>query len=277
MPDRLRALIYRPGSLGDTLVSLPAIAEIHRRYPEHRLSLLTESHVAGSTRVSPWTILRETGWFDDVYFYSVRPSSAAERWRNATLAMRLRSHGYHDIFSLAPPRTTRQLRVDACIFRGVVGARRYHSACRAAWPPADVDAAHVEHEALRLLRIVDPTASGDSLRTFRLAVPEVDRARGRGLLQELGVRPDQMLVGVGPGSGRSATAWPAERFAAVGSALLGQFRDIVLLAIGGSSERTLCDQLCAAWGPQCAGAVGAARSASRRAREPARVRRLHAR
>ncbi len=251
MPDRLRALIYRPGSLGDTLVSLPAIAEIHRRYPGHRLSLLTESQVAGSTRVSPWTILKETGWFDDVYVYSVRPSSPAERWRNVALAMRLRGTGYHDIFSLAPPRTTRQLRVDSCIFRGVVGARRYHAAQRPAWPVrVDVDPAHVEHEGLRLLRIVDPDASNDSLRTFRLAVPDIDRARARGLLRELGVRPDQMLVGVGPGSGRSATAWPAERFAAVGSALLGQFRNIVLLAIGGSSERSLCDRLCAAWGPR---------------------------
>src|SRR6188508_980661 len=81
MPDRLRTLVYRPGSLGDTLVSLPAIAEIRRRYPEHRLSLLTENQLAGSTRVSPWTILKETGWFEDVYFYSVRPTSAAERWR----------------------------------------------------------------------------------------------------------------------------------------------------------------------------------------------------
>ena len=73
---------------------------------------------------------------------------------------------------------------------------------------------------------------------------------GRGLLNELGVRPDHMLIGVGPGSGRSATAWPAERFAAVGSALLGQFRNLVLLAIGGSREQRLCDELCAAWGPR---------------------------
>jgi len=250
MPDRLRALVYRPGSLGDTLVSLPAIAEIRRRYPEHRLSLLTENQLAGSTRVSPWTILKETGWFEDVYFYSVRPTSAAERWRNVALAMRLRRNAYQEIFSLAPPRTTRQLRVDSCIFRGVVGARRYHSAQHAAWPPSDVDPAQVEHEGLRLLRIVDPDASGDVLRTFRLEVPDIDRAMGRGLLHDLGVRPDQLLVGVGPGSGRSATAWPAERFAAVGSALLREFRNIVLLAIGGSSEQRLCGELCAAWGPR---------------------------
>jgi heptosyltransferase III len=250
MPDSVRGLVYRPGSLGDTLVSLPAIAEIRRRYPEHRLTLLTESQVAGSTRVSPWIILKETGWFEDVCFYVVKPESAADRWHNLSLALRLRGIGYHDIFSLAPPRTTRQLRVDSSIFRGLVGARRYHAARRAAWPPSGVDPAHVEHEGLRLLRIVDPAANGDALDNFRLLVPATEQAIGRGLLNDLGVRPDQMLIGVGPGSGRSATTWPAERFAALGSALLGQFGNMVLLAIGGSRERGLCDELCAAWGPR---------------------------
>jgi heptosyltransferase-3 len=113
-----------------------------------------------------------------------------------------------------------------------------------------VDPAHVEHEGLRLLRIVDPAANGDALDNFRLLVPATEQAIGRGLLNELGVRPDQMLIGVGPGSGRSATTWPAERFAALGSALLDQFGNMVLLAIGGSRERGLCDELCAAWGPR---------------------------
>lgn len=246
-----RALIYRPGSLGDTLVSLPAIAEIRHRYPSHRLSLLTESHVDGSQRISPWTILKETGWFEDVHFYTVRPASNIERWRNVALAMRLRSTGFDDIFSLAPPRTARQLRVDASIFRGVVGSARYHASRRPSWPlPADIDPSQVEHEGLRLLRIVDPAATSDALRDFRLAVPDAEQARSRGLLVDLGVAPDQLLVGVAPGSGRSSTTWPAERFAAVGTALLRQFRNVVLLAIGGSSEQRLCAELCATWGPR---------------------------
>ena len=250
MPDSVRGLVYRPGSLGDTLVSLPAIAEIRRRYPEHRLTLLTESQVAGSTRVSPWIILKETGWFEDVCFYVVKPASAADRWHNLSLAMRLRGIGYHDIFSLAPPRTTRQLRVDSSIFRGVVGA----STVSRGVPPGV--AAIRRGSRARGARGTAPAShrrSGGERRRARqlpAAVPETEQAIGRGLLNDLGVRPDQMLVGVGPGSGRSATTWPAERFAAVGSALLGQFRNIVLLAIGGSRERALCDELCAAWGPR---------------------------
>jgi ADP-heptose:LPS heptosyltransferase len=246
MRDSLKALVYRPGSLGDTLVSLPAIAEIRRQYPEHRLTLLTEAQVAGSTRISPWTVLKETGWFDAVHVYVVRPASAADWFHNFSVAMRLRASGFDDIFSLAPPRTCRQLRVDATIFRGVVGARRYHAAQRPAWPPTSNPP--LEHEGLRLLRILDPGASGDALHNVRLAVPDMDRATGLRLLGDLGVRGDHVLVGVAPGSGRSATAWPAERFATVGSALLREFRNIVLLAIGGASDRALCDRLCAAWG-----------------------------
>jgi len=249
MPDTLRALVYRPGSLGDTLVSLPAIARIRAQYPGHRLTLLTESQAAGSGRVSAWTILKETAWFDDVYCYVVKPSSMAERWHNLAIAMRLRAAGYDDIFSLAPPRTTRQLRVDAAVFRGVVGAKRYHAARHAAWPP-DAIASPVGHEGLRLLRIVDPAAAMEGLRDFRLIVPDTDQAIGRCVLDDLGIRQDQVLVGVGPGSGRSSTAWPAERFATVGNALLRQFRNVVLLAIGGSNERALCGELCAAWGPR---------------------------
>jgi heptosyltransferase III len=228
-------------------VSLPAIAQIRRQHPNHRLTLLTESAVAA--RVSPWTILKETGWFDDVHFYVVRPGSARERWHNFTLAMHLRRRCFDQIFSLAPPRTARQLRVDAGIFRGIVGARRYHASRAAAWP-TPMEPALIEHEALRLLRIVDPNASEDILGTFRLAVPDNDRIDGHLLLDQLGVRPDQMLIGVAPGSARATTSWPADRFAAVGGALLRQFRNAVLLAVGGSGDRPLCDQLCDGWGPR---------------------------
>jgi ADP-heptose:LPS heptosyltransferase len=242
--------VYRPGSLGDTLVSLPAVAEIRRRCPNHRLTLLTESDATGSRRVSPWSILKETGWFEAVHFYVVKPNTARERLHNVALATRLRAERFDDVFSLAPPRTIRQLRIDACIFRGVVGAKRYHAARRAAWPPSVVDPAETEHEGLRLLKIIDPAANADVLQNFRLAVPDSERALGRTVLDGLGVRPDQLLIGVAPGSGRSSTRWPLDRFAAVGNALLDQFRNVVLLAIGGADERASCDELCATWGPR---------------------------
>ena len=243
-----RALVYRPGSLGDTLVSLPAIARIRARCPTHRLTLLTESEASGSGRVSPWTILKETGWFDDVCFYVVKPASMRDRWHNLALAARLRANRYDDIFSLAPPRTRRQLRVDARVLSGVLGATRYHASGRASWPAQAVSPPNVEHEGLRLLRIVDPAATGRGLGDFRLTIPAAAHKQGRDLLDDLGLPAGHVLVGLGPGSGRSSTQWPPERFVALGKALLHQFEDVVLLAIGGAADRALCDRLCAAWG-----------------------------
>ncbi|MDP2390784.1 MAG: hypothetical protein Q8N52_10705, partial [Acidobacteriota bacterium] len=167
-----RALVYRPGSLGDTLVAMPAIQEIRRLYPAHRLTLLTERQAAGSGRVSAWTILKETGWFEDGHVYTVKPG-AADQLRNIALALRLRARGYDEVFALAPPRTHKQLQNDAFIFRRVVGATNYHAADRE-WTAGD-PASPVEHEGLRLLRMVSPQAGVDTLDRFRLSVPKADR------------------------------------------------------------------------------------------------------
>lgn len=245
--DGPRALVYRPGSLGDTLVAMPAIQEIRRLYPAHRLTLLTERQAAGSGRVSAWTILKETGWFEDSHVYTVKPG-AADQLRNVALALRFRARGYDEVFALAPPRTHRQLQHDAFIFRRVVGATNYHAADRE-WTGGD-PGSPVEHEGLRLLRIVSPQAGAETLDRFRLSVPKADQEEAILLAKDLGLRPDQLLVGIGPGSGRLTTAWPAERFAAVGHALLEHSPNVVLLAIGGSHEGELCAKLCAAWGPR---------------------------
>ncbi len=245
--DGPRALVYRPGSLGDTLVAMPAIQEIRRLYPAHRLTFLTERQAAGSGRVSAWTILKQTGWFEDGYCYAVKPG-AIDQWQNIALALRFRARGYDEVFALAPPRTRKQLQHDAFIFQRVVGATNYHAADRE-WTGSGRDSP-VEHEGLRLLRIVSPQAGVDTLDRFRLSVPEADQEGAILLANDLGLRRDQLLIGIGPGSGRPTTAWPAERFAAVGHALLEQFPNAVLLAIGGSHERELCAGLCAAWGPR---------------------------
>jgi len=255
MSARRTMLVYRPGSLGDTLIALPAIARIRQRHPDHGLTLLTERTPAGSRRVSPWAILEGTGWFDDVHFYVVKPSRARDHWHNLRLALRLRARAFDAVYSLAPPRTHSQLANDARIFKTLVDARRYHAATEPAWPLA-VDTQTVEHESLRLLRIVDPHPPDDAGKAFRLAVPAVDQARGARLLHDLGVGDGDMLVGIGPGSARSATTWPVDRFAAVGEALLRQFRPLTLLAIGDAGESGLCEQLCAAWGQRSRNLAG---------------------
>jgi heptosyltransferase III len=63
-------LIYRLGSLGDTLLALPAFHAIRRTYPETDITLLTNVPVSGKAAAS-FSILGEGNFFGDVLSYPV--------------------------------------------------------------------------------------------------------------------------------------------------------------------------------------------------------------
>ena len=112
------------------------------------------------------------------------------------------------------------------IFRGVVGA-----ATLSRGPPARPGRprrcmpAQVEHEGLRLLRIVDAGATADATRASRLDVPTTELREGRGLLERPWRAADQVLVGVGarlrrarPRRGRPSASRPSAARCCVSSA-----------------------------------------------------------
>ena len=92
---------------------------------------------------------------------------------NVTLALTCAASATTRFFPLAPRRTARQLRVDAGIFRGVVGAGRYHAADTPAWPIAADDTAG-RYEGLAPAAIVHPEATVASLLEYRLTVPDAE-------------------------------------------------------------------------------------------------------
>ena len=252
-------LIFRFGQLGDTLVALPAISAIRRRHPEHRLVLLTPHHPASSGRISSWSLLHETGWFDEVLFYEQHLRLFPKALWAMSLAMQLRKKRFDHVYNLAPDRrTTRQLLRDRLFCEIMIDAKHYHAEGRA----IDHSHAHgisqtrVEQEWLRLLRIVQPHPDIDELNRFRLSIPQNEHKNAQSLLRDLGVAPTQALVAFGPGSKMPAKEWPEDRFENVGTALLAQFKNIVLVTVGGAEERALCERLCAAWGPRSRNLAG---------------------
>jgi heptosyltransferase-3 len=246
-------LVFRVGLLGDTLVALPAIDAIRKRFPGRRLVLLT-SPPANPAWVSPWEVLEPTGWFDEAVFYESSLRSPRNAARLAAMTMRLRRSRFESAFVLAPPRSPRQALRDRFFFRAALGI----PLCFAAPPMAAslVRSGSGEREGMRLLRIVEPAARREDLDRFRLRIPERERqSAGRALL-DAGVRPGQPLIAFAPGSRMPAKHWPEERFRAVGAAVLARFPGLALVAIGGADERALCDRLCAAWGARARNLAG---------------------
>ncbi len=250
---RRAILVFRVGLLGDTLVALPAIDAIRRRFPGRRLVLLT-SPPANPSWVSPWDVLKETGWFDEVVFYDASLRSARNIGRIASMALALRRQRFEHAFVLAPPRSARQAVRDRLFFQFLVGAGTCVAA--PATPARSRTAAAGEREGIRLLRIVEPGARDKDVHEFRLHIPHRERQAASRILLELGVRPGQPMVAFAPGSRMPAKHWPEDRFRAVGAAVLERFGEIALVAIGGIEERALCERLCASWGPRARNLAG---------------------
>lgn len=260
-----RLLVFHVGSLGDTLVALPALWAVRDSYPQAHRVMLTKSPARGGIPVGR-DILEGSGLFDDFLLFDGDHHAYGHnlpRWRKWWGALRLIARlraGRFDLAVYLPPsvREPAQVRRDLLFFRlagiaCVVGARPPH--------------ATGVLEAERLLARLDGSAiKAPSLPRARrdLALGEADRAAlDRWLSPRLPPPGGHPWVAFAPGSNLPAKLWPTERFAAVGRALIER-HDIWPVVVGGPEDRAMAGQLVQAWGRglSAAGALPVRQSAA---------------
>ena len=223
---------------------------IRKRFPSHRLGLLTNLDSAAGDRVSSWSVLGETGWFDSVYFYNPGLPSFAGAWQALCTGLKLRFERFDHVFSLAGQRSSFQLMRDRLLLQVLLGPNHYHAETL----PHDrrrergVSQPRVVSEALRLARIVHPGRSDPSEVQFQLSIPDRERSAVECLLAGTGIARDQPLLAIGPMTRMTAKDWPEDRYQALGAALLERHASIRLVVIGDAQGQSLGERLCAAWG-----------------------------
>lgn len=124
-PDRHAptTVIYRLGSLGDTLVALPCFHAIERATPGHRRVVLTNFPV--SAKAAPLQgVLGDSGLVHEALAYPVGTRSLRELW---ALRKRLKALGSDTLYYLAAPRGLAAVRRDLlffrlCGFKHIIGA-----------------------------------------------------------------------------------------------------------------------------------------------------------
>jgi len=242
-------VIFRIGQLGDTLVAMPAIDAIRRKYPRHRLVLLTDRYPLGSGFISSWDLLGPTGWFDEVQYYSPTDDFRGRLGNMTLLARKLRRMGPDIIYNLAPDRTALQQGRDRFFFRQLVGAKNYIEEGPTEKAGMDRNGRtdglpRMEPEWKRLL----VTVGGIENPLFHLSIPEKAKAQALRVLMAEGVFFEGKVIAVGPGSKMLAKRWPVERFAAVGKRLLEMYPDLSLAILGGGEDVEIGNQLCQGWG-----------------------------
>ena len=155
----MRVLVYRLGSVGDTVVALPALHLVARRWPEAERRLLTNAP-HGGTAAAASTVLDGTGLVEGYFWY---PAGTRHVLRLVALWWRLLWWRADVLVYLAAPRGVKAARRDAWFFRAC-GIRRLvgvpdREEMQANQP---VGGGMVEAEWARLLRCVGSLDDGEA-------------------------------------------------------------------------------------------------------------------
>lgn len=232
----MKLLVYHIGSLGDTLVAVPALWAVREAYPDARITMLTDEQ-PGMSKVQASSILDGSGLIDDYIVYSgLKPLELA------LLLFRLRVGKFdHLIYLIRTPDGSRRIWRDMRFFR-LAGIRRFTGfQGLTADPPRQPGkpmpvVPHVTDTLLARLRAsgLRTPPAGRGRFDLNIGVSEQERVRRwRTVLPDDGGRP---WVAVGPGSNMPAKVWPYDRYLKVLRSLIEDY-DLWPVVFGGPSDR----------------------------------------
>lgn len=227
-------LVYRCGTLGDTLVALPAVHALRATFPGARLVLMTANDGGGV----PWAddVVRDFGWFDDTIVYQ---SADLRSLRGlAGLVGAVRRVRPDLVVHLASDRNSAARLWRDRLFFALAGARRFVVPA----PSGKVgpfgrlrrDRRAYPFEVDRLLGALARRGIGDGRVRFDLPDGAREAARVDALLGRRAHAPGP-LVALCPGSKQPSKRWPLERWVAVATRLAAE-EGATIVVVGGPDE-----------------------------------------
>jgi ADP-heptose:LPS heptosyltransferase len=237
-------LVYRLGSLGDTVVSLPCLHRIAQSFPRAERRLLTNVPVSAKAPAAA-AVLGDSGLIHGYIDYPVGmrgPKEVLAVWRA------VRSFRPQVLIYLSPLRGPRSAQRDRIFFRlcgipELIGFPQSRQDSRHQPIPGTAD---FQPEAKRLaesIRSLGPIQLDDpSSWDLRLAPAEVHRARA--LLAGLGSGP---VLAACLGTKIQSKDWGEANWTALLARLAAHLPDHQLLLVGAPEEAALSDRAALAW------------------------------
>ena len=228
-----RVLVYRLGSLGDTLIALPCLHLIERAYPNAKRRLLTNLPV--DQRAAPAAaVLGDSGLIDSYESYPVGVRNPATLWQ---LRARIQAWQPDVLVYLMPARGRLAAWRDALFFR-LCGIKKivgipYSAAMQTHVQTADRD--QWEPEASRLARCVAELGDArlDDPASWNLRITPAEREAARLALQPAEGRP---MIAVSLGTKVQAKDWGAQNWQALMGRMSALYPGHALVLIGAPSE-----------------------------------------
>jgi len=238
-----RVLIYRLGSLGDTVVVLPCLHLIARVFPNARRIMLTNSPVHAKAPATA-SVIGSSGLVHDYITYQTGSRSLAGF---ARIWWKIREFSPDILIYLAAPRGDKAIQRDLSFFR-LCGIRTMIGAPvgELAEPLYDAQTGLWEHEAFRLARTLAPLGNVDLENSeswdLRLTPAEINTA-SRVLA---GLNGKQFLVAA-IGTKMQAKDWGTEKWQALMQRLGEVFPDHAMVFLGARDDFATCEKARSKW------------------------------
>jgi ADP-heptose:LPS heptosyltransferase len=241
-------VIFRIGSIGDTVVALPCFHAIARAFPHERKILLTNA-VAGVRAASVESVLEGTGLIDSTMYF---PLGAGKLRHALALVRELGQLNPKGLIYLAPRPSGWPVYRDLLFF-AAAGIRRIIGA---PWDPGDrqcrVDprTGELEYEAQRLARVLGSEIPVDlSPASWDLRLSAAEHAMADRHLAAL--PPVQTILALAPGARQSAKDWGEGHWSTLVGLLNLRLSRVALVLVGAADERGRAERLAGLWpGPK---------------------------
>jgi ADP-heptose:LPS heptosyltransferase len=238
----VRILIYRLGSLGDTVVALPSFRLIRSRHPDAEITVLTNIPVSGKAAAIE-AVLENTGLVDRYIPY---PAGLRDPKKLADLRRQLAREKFDLAISLAAARGFLASVRDYLFFRacGIPKITGIPWRRRDLVPTLRGDGLY-ESEASRLLRRVGWDKRDEPEGGHDLALTEAERAEATHLLEKAGIRTPFIAASVGTKS--PLNDWGLANWRALLADLGREFPGYGLVLFGSPDESARSEELMRVW------------------------------
>ena len=238
-----RVLIYRLGSLGDTVVALPALHLVERAFPHARRLMLTNIPIHAKAPPAS-AVLEGSGLVHGFLSYPVGTRSLRKL---SAVWWRIRRFRPHVLIYLMPARGDRSTQRDSnffrlCGIRNIVGIP-YGELGKNLYDP---DTSLWELEASRILRCIHQLGLADlnDLRWWDLRLTNDERTKARTVLAQVEGR---RLIACGPGTKMQAKDWGKENWRALLRRLGAEMPDHALILVGAREDAAAAACAAADW------------------------------
>lgn len=250
-----RILVYRMGSLGDTIVALPAMRAIREFWPNSHLTLLCDKHPRRSY-VFAGNVIDGTSIFNDMMYYYIDTriiGKLLQPIRMISLLRQIKKGKYGSLVYLAYSwRSNKMVARDRYFFKlagieNLYGMEGFPGKVTREWGMRPPEVAHETDALLSRLKTSGIATAQPGRAQFDFELNSRDFDEVDQWIKKSNPDNGRPWLGIGPGGKQAENCWPYERYITVVQELIREF-DVWPIVFGGPDDLETSSKLVHGWG-----------------------------